>query len=413
MGSAVDPAALAGAVRYAYERSGVPVLVTEHGMHTRRRLVCAPRFIEPSLAGLLDAIDDGVPVLGYLHWSLMDNFEWIFGYEPQLGLSPVDRTTFERTRKPSADVYERIVRANAVEYLTPSPDRRAVGRARRGDRTAARRAAGVLAAPRIRARARPVGAGAACDSAPAGWSRCSSTVSRVGDELMPGYMQYDRRLPVRTIDVSDHLRTGRTRSSFVLADGWFRGQTGAMRAADQWGTTTSICGGTRRRTAIVVARHRRRSWRSAPSHILQADLIAGQTEDRRRFDPAVSAARFDDCDWRRRGRRRPPSCRSSSTTRRRYGGSRRSCRCRSPSSDPGVHVVDLGQNINGWTRLPDLGPADTELTLDPRRVARPGRRRDDRPPARRLPVPARRRCRPARSTASSPPGAPATCSSRA
>jgi beta-glucosidase len=44
----------------------------------------------------------------------MDNFEWIFGFEPQLGLMSVDRTTFDRTRKPSADVYERIVRAGAV-----------------------------------------------------------------------------------------------------------------------------------------------------------------------------------------------------------------------------------------------------------------------------------------------------------
>ncbi len=112
MGSAVDPASLGGAVRYASERSGVPVLVTEHGMHTSDDRLRAA-FIEPSLAGLLDAIDDGVPVLGYLHWSLMDNFEWIFGFEPQLGLMSVDRTTFDRTRKPSADVYERIVRAGA------------------------------------------------------------------------------------------------------------------------------------------------------------------------------------------------------------------------------------------------------------------------------------------------------------
>ena len=114
MGSAIDPAGLGGAVRYAHERSGVPVLVTEHGMNTTDDTLRAA-FIEPSLTGLLDAIDDDVPVLGYLHWSLMDNFEWIFGYEPKLGLMAVDRTTFERTRKPSADVYERIVRANAVD----------------------------------------------------------------------------------------------------------------------------------------------------------------------------------------------------------------------------------------------------------------------------------------------------------
>ena len=59
-------------------------------------------------------IDDGVPVLGYLHWTLMDNFEWIFGYGHQLGLHSVDRETFERTPKPSAGVYASIVRAGGV-----------------------------------------------------------------------------------------------------------------------------------------------------------------------------------------------------------------------------------------------------------------------------------------------------------
>ena len=55
-----------------------------------------------------------MPVLGYLHWTLMDNFEWIFGYSHQLGLLAVDRETFVRTTKPSAEVYASIVRAHAV-----------------------------------------------------------------------------------------------------------------------------------------------------------------------------------------------------------------------------------------------------------------------------------------------------------
>lgn len=114
MGSAVEPLSLAGAVRYAHEVAGVPVLVTEHGMSTRDDAYRAA-FVAPSLAGLLDAIDDGVPVLGYTHWTLMDNFEWIFGYGQQLGLHSVDRETFVRTPKPSAGVYSTIARANALE----------------------------------------------------------------------------------------------------------------------------------------------------------------------------------------------------------------------------------------------------------------------------------------------------------
>jgi beta-glucosidase len=113
MGSDIYPASLAGAVRYAHEAAGVPVLVTEHGMAHRDDAYRAA-FIEPALAGLLDAIEDGVPVAGYLHWTLMDNFEWIFGYDVRLGLHEVDRETFVRRPKPSAAVYSAIARANAV-----------------------------------------------------------------------------------------------------------------------------------------------------------------------------------------------------------------------------------------------------------------------------------------------------------
>ena len=108
MGSGIEPESLAGAVRYAFEQTGVPVFVTEHGMGTPDDALRAA-FIEPSLDALDAVIADGVPVLGYTHWTLMDNFEWIFGYESQLGLHSVDRKTFARTPKPSAAVYARYV----------------------------------------------------------------------------------------------------------------------------------------------------------------------------------------------------------------------------------------------------------------------------------------------------------------
>ncbi|PZU52010.1 MAG: beta-glucosidase, partial [Sphingobium sp.] len=72
------------------------------------------KFIPEALAGLKAAIDDGVPVLGYCHWSLLDNFEWIFGYKPKFGLHSVDPVTFARTAKPSAAVYGAIARRNAL-----------------------------------------------------------------------------------------------------------------------------------------------------------------------------------------------------------------------------------------------------------------------------------------------------------
>ena len=89
------------------------MLVTEHGLgHADDALRAA--FTEPALAGLLDVIEDGVPVLGYLHWTLLDNFEWVFGYDARFGLHEADRETFARRAKPSAAVYSAIARAGGV-----------------------------------------------------------------------------------------------------------------------------------------------------------------------------------------------------------------------------------------------------------------------------------------------------------
>ncbi|MEP7024371.1 MAG: family 1 glycosylhydrolase [Actinomycetota bacterium] len=111
MGSEIYPLSLAGAVRYAHEVAGVPVLVTGHGLAHQDDTQRAA-FLGPAIAGLLGAASDSVPVPGYLHWTLLDNFEWIFGYGFRYGLHEVDRETFARTPKPSAAVYAAIVRAH-------------------------------------------------------------------------------------------------------------------------------------------------------------------------------------------------------------------------------------------------------------------------------------------------------------
>lgn len=112
-GSEVWGPSLGGAVRYAHEATGVPILVSEHGVGTDDDAIRA-RFIPEALAGLKAAMDDGVPVLGYCHWSLLDNFEWIFGYKPKFGLVSVDPQSFARTPKPSAAIYGAIARRNAL-----------------------------------------------------------------------------------------------------------------------------------------------------------------------------------------------------------------------------------------------------------------------------------------------------------
>jgi beta-glucosidase len=112
-GAEVWPGSLAGAVRYAWEASRLPVFVTEHGVNTDDdTLRCW--LIPLALAELKGAMDDGVPVRGYFHWSLLDNFEWGFGYRPHFGLHSFDPVTFKRSAKQSAGVLGAIARRNSL-----------------------------------------------------------------------------------------------------------------------------------------------------------------------------------------------------------------------------------------------------------------------------------------------------------
>jgi len=64
---------------------------------------------------LARAVDDGVDVRGYFHWSLMDNFEWADGYRQRFGLMHVDYKTLRRTPKDSARWYANVIRSNGRE----------------------------------------------------------------------------------------------------------------------------------------------------------------------------------------------------------------------------------------------------------------------------------------------------------
>ena len=119
MGTEIHAPSLAGAVRFAHEATGVPVLVTEHGLCVDDDAVRV-RFIHDSLAGLQQVVADGVPVTGYIHWSLLDSYEWLFGYTQKYGLCTVDATTFRRTPKPSAHVLGDIASRNSVDAGPPA-----------------------------------------------------------------------------------------------------------------------------------------------------------------------------------------------------------------------------------------------------------------------------------------------------
>jgi beta-glucosidase len=101
MGYEFYPEALGGTIRYVAARSGTPVFVTENGVATNddaRRL----EYLDRAVASMRAAMADGIEVVGYCHWSIFDNYEWVHGYRPTFGVIAVDRTTQQRTPKPSA-----------------------------------------------------------------------------------------------------------------------------------------------------------------------------------------------------------------------------------------------------------------------------------------------------------------------
>jgi beta-glucosidase len=119
MGYEYWPQALEATLRRAWEVTGgdVPLLVTENGIGTdddAQRIA----YVTAALEGVLRVIADGMHVQGYTYWSLLDNFEWALGYGPRFGLHSVDRSSFERTPKPSASWLADVVRHNA---LPPAP----------------------------------------------------------------------------------------------------------------------------------------------------------------------------------------------------------------------------------------------------------------------------------------------------
>jgi beta-glucosidase len=112
-GQEIYPASLANSARYAHGKSGCPVLITEHGVNTKDDAK-RQRFIPAALAELHTAMHEGIPVLGYTHWALIDNWEWFFGFKPQYGLCSFNRETFERTPKKSAKLLGTIAARNAL-----------------------------------------------------------------------------------------------------------------------------------------------------------------------------------------------------------------------------------------------------------------------------------------------------------
>jgi beta-glucosidase len=107
--------------RVAREYPGIPLYVTENGaafadvkqdgaVHDPDRV----EYLRTHFGAAQRAIADGVDLRGYFVWSLLDNFEWAYGFSKRFGLIHVDYETLERTPKDSARFYAQVTRANAL-----------------------------------------------------------------------------------------------------------------------------------------------------------------------------------------------------------------------------------------------------------------------------------------------------------
>ena len=122
MGWEIYPEGLAETMRWLHDRFTFPrYLVTENGaamddqpdatgfVDDQDRI----DFLRRHLEVVHDLVAEGIPLDGYFAWSLMDNFEWAYGYTQRFGLIRVDYETLERTPKASAAWYAGVARANA------------------------------------------------------------------------------------------------------------------------------------------------------------------------------------------------------------------------------------------------------------------------------------------------------------
>ena len=116
----LTPQSLYYSSKFWYERYGLPVLITENGYAGCDHVMLDGKVHDPQrqdwmhryLLELKRAVEDGIPVLGYTYWSIMDNFEWADGYDPRFGMVHVNYQTQKRTIKDSGYWYKEVIAAN-------------------------------------------------------------------------------------------------------------------------------------------------------------------------------------------------------------------------------------------------------------------------------------------------------------
>ena len=111
------PRACAQALKL-FRRHGVPLMVTENGIATSDEGL-RTRYLADHVEAVAHAMSEGVPVLGYLYWTLMDNYEWVEGRGARFGLVEVEFATQQRTVRPAAMVFKAVCQSNSIDVSAP------------------------------------------------------------------------------------------------------------------------------------------------------------------------------------------------------------------------------------------------------------------------------------------------------
>jgi len=112
----IFPEGIRWASNWVFNKYRLPIYILENGIADAKDEKRA-RYIRDHLGALGEAISiDGIPIKGYYHWALFDNFEWSEGYSMRFGLYAVDYETKARVRRKSTDVFESVCRTGELEY---------------------------------------------------------------------------------------------------------------------------------------------------------------------------------------------------------------------------------------------------------------------------------------------------------
>lgn len=105
----LQPADIEFVLERLHRKYELPLMITENGLADAQDTY-RQWWLQETVAAMQRALKQGVPLLGYLHWSLIDNFEWAYGKWPCFGLAAVDYKTGSRTLRPSALWFGRVIK---------------------------------------------------------------------------------------------------------------------------------------------------------------------------------------------------------------------------------------------------------------------------------------------------------------